>query len=149
MKDEPVPDTDHIARYCGGGSLTPKGKVSGAHFKLRTKEGGEKEDYLSVNWLEFLGLEDRQAELHEVRRVLATKITVGSKAKIVVLNVEHVKRHVFQNSPDKRELRILHRPDEPPGKPDPSHSGIFDTLVDEEMIIELIAQAVSETYPAR
>ncbi len=66
-----------------------------------------------------------------------------------MLRVGDVKEYVAQKAPDKHLLRILHRPDEPPGKPDPSHSGIFDTESDEEMIVELIAQRVLETHSAK
>ena len=149
MKDEPIPDDNHISRYCRWTSLTPKGEVSGVSFELGTKTDGQKEEYLSVNWLEFLNFSDREAEIREIRRVLATKLTLGTKAKIAVLNVGNAKSHVFHKSPDKRMLRILHRPDEPPDKPDPSHSGIFDTLNNENVIAILLAEQVQETYPAR
>ena len=148
MKDEPVPDTDHIAHYCGGATLD-NDQVSGASFKLRTKQDGSKEEYLSINWLECLGKNSRRAEISEVRRVLSTKMKPGSSAKLAVLHVGDVREYVAQNGPDRRILRILHRPDEPPDKPDPSHSGIFDTESDEDMIVELIAERVRETYPAR
>ena len=81
--------------------------------------------------------------------MLGTKLKVGSTAKIAVLNVGDTQDHVRQNSQDDRDLRVLHRPDEPPDKPDPSHSGIFDTNEDEQLIAELIAQMVLETYAAR
>ncbi len=120
------------------------GEITGASFHLRADD-----EYLSVNWLEYLGLGDRDSEITEVRRVLSTKIKPGSTAKIVVLNVDYMKDHVRQNSPDHRDLRVLHRPDEPPDKPDPSHSGIFDTRQDEQFIAELIAEKVLETFAAK
>ncbi len=148
MKDEPVPDTDHISRYCRGGSLID-GQVTGASFQLRTKEDESKEEYVSVNWLEFLRKQSREAEIAEVRRVLLTKMAPGGTAKLAVLDVGDVRQYVAQNAPDRRTLRILHRPDEPPEKPDPSHSGIFDTESDEDLIIELIAERVREVHPAK
>lgn len=149
MKDDPVPDTDHVARYCRGGSLD-NGEVSGASFQLRRKEDGTiEEEYLSVNWLEFLEKTDRAAEISDVRRVLSTKMTLGSTAKLAVLQVGEVKEYVAQNAPDRRILRFLHRPDEPTGKPDPSHSGIFDTQTEEDLIVELIAERVRETHSAK
>ena len=81
--------------------------------------------------------------------MLATKLTLGSTAILAVLNVGDTQDHVRQNSQDDRDLRVLHRPDEPPDKPDPSHSGIFDTSEDEQLIAELIAEMVLETYAAR
>ncbi len=143
MKDEPVPPDHHVSRYCRGGSLL-NGEVTGASFFLK-----DDEEYLSVNWLEFLGLDNRDGEIEEVRRVLATKLTLGSTAILAVLNVGDTQDHVRQNSQDDRDLRVLHRPDEPPDKPDPSHSGIFDTKRDEQLIAELIAEIVIDTYAAR
>lgn len=148
MKNEPVPDSDHVARYCGGASLD-NGQVSGASFKLKVKADGNLQEYLSVNWLEYLGKKNRAAEISEIRRVLATKMKLGSTAKLAVLQVGEVKEYVAQEAPDRRRLRVLHRPDEPPGKPDPSHSGIFDTGDDEDTIVELIAQRVLETHPSK
>ncbi len=144
MKDEPIPPDHHVSRYCGGGSLSKYGEVTGPSFFLK-----DDEEYLSVNWLELLRLGDRDSEIEEVRRVLGTKLKVGSTAKIAVLNVGDTQDHVRQNSRDHRDLMILHRPDEPPDKPDESHSGIFDTKEGEQLIAELIAQTVLETYAAR
>jgi hypothetical protein len=49
-------------------------------------------------------------------------------------------------SPDKRELSVLHEPDEPT---DPSHSGVYGFSSDDDMIADLIAQIVSTIYPAK
>ena len=143
LKDDPIPRDHHVSRYCGGVSLL-NGGVTGASFLLK-----DDEEYLSVNWLDFLGLDNRDGEIEEVRRVLATKLTLGSTAILAVLNVGDTQDHVRQNSQDDRDLRVLHRPDEPPDKPDPSHSGIFDTNEDEQLIAELIAAKVLETYKAK
>ncbi|MBN1546405.1 MAG: hypothetical protein JW902_07085, partial [Syntrophaceae bacterium] len=77
------------------------------------------EDYLSVNWLEYLRLHHRQEEVGKIRKILASKLTLGAKAKIAVLNVGETIDYVRSNSPDSRELTILHEPEED----DPSHSG--------------------------
>lgn len=143
LKDEAIPPDHHVSRYCGGASLL-NGEVTGESFSLRVDD-----EYLSVNWLEILRLGDRDSEIEEVRRVLGTKMNLGSTAKIAVLNVGNVKDHVRENSPDHRDLRVLHRPDEPPDKPDPSHSSIFDTRQDEQLIAELIAEKVLETFAAK
>ncbi len=144
MKDEPIPPDHHISRHCKKSSLSESNDVTAASFYLRSND-----DYLSVNWLEFLGLGDRDSEIAEIRRVLSTKITPGSTAKIAVLNVGQMKDHVRKNSQDRRDLRVLHRPDEPPDKPDPSHSGIFDTSQDQLSLTELIVQKVIETHAAK
>ncbi len=144
MKGDPVPDTDHISRYCGGSQEKPDGTMSGKAFRLR-KRSGEPERYLSVNWLEFLNRNDRSAELDEITRVLSRKLTLGSRAKIAVLNVGETRDHVRRNSEDKRVLRVLHEPE----AGDPSHSGIFNFGLEDKAIAELIAQTVKEIHPAR
>ena len=143
MKDDPIPPNHHVSRYCRGASIL-NGEVTGTSFFLRNGE-----EYLSVNCLNLLELDDRNDEIEEVRRVLGTKMDLRSKAKIVVLNVGDTQDHTRQNSQDHRDLRILHQPEEPPDIPDPSHSGIFDTNEDEQLIAELIAEMVLETYAAR
>ena len=144
LKDESIPPDHHISRYCGGASLLKNGEVTGTSFLLRPTD-----EYLSVNWLDFLELDDRDSEIEEVKRVLGTKMKLGSTAKIAVLNVGYTQDHVRQKSQDNRYLNILHRPDEPPDKPDASHSGIFDTEEDEQLIADLIAEKVLETFAAR
>ncbi len=144
MKDDALPESDHVSRYCGGGTLSESGDVTGTSFLLSPGD-----EYLSVNWLEFLKLDSREAEIEEVRRVLSTKLKLGATAKFATLNVGEVISYVIGGSPDDRTLRILHRPDEPADMPDPSHSGIFDTREDEQLIAELIAEKVLEAYPAQ
>ena len=143
LKDEPIPPDHHVSRYCKGSSIL-NGEATGASFTLRAND-----EYLSVNWLESLRLGDRDSEIEEVKRVLGTKMDLRSKAKIVVLNVGDTQDHTRQNSQDHRDLRILHQPEEPPDIPDPSHSGIFDTKEDEQLIAELIAETVLETFAAK
>ena len=58
MKGDVIPDADHITRLCGGSHVREDGTISATAFKPRPGEA-----YLSVNWLECLGLPDRDAEL--------------------------------------------------------------------------------------
>ena len=143
MQRDRVPDTDHISRYCGGAQILPDGRISGTAFRLR-----ELEQYLSVNWLEYLGLGDRDSEIAEVRRVLVAKgRNLGTTARLAVLNAGVLREHVASASADHRVLDILHEPE----PKDPSHAGIYglrrdDTLME---IAELIAQAVQDTILRR
>lgn len=63
MQRDRVPDTDHISRNCGGAQVHEDGRISGIAFRLR-----ESEEYLSVNWLEYLGLADWHSQIEEIRR---------------------------------------------------------------------------------
>ena len=96
MKRDQVPGLDHISRYCAGSQVKPDGNVSGTAFRIRERFG-QPEQYLSVNWLEFLNKGNREAEIDEIRRILGTKLNVRSHAKIAVLNVgERSTRRILQ-----------------------------------------------------
>jgi len=139
MKGSPLPPGDHIARYCKYTTLSEDGKPSSSAFRLRKN----KDQYLSVKWLEYLKQPNRISEINEVRRLFAGgNFKLGSTARIAVLNVGAVCTHVETQSHFK--IRVLHEP----SAVDPSHSGIHDTIQDELMISELIAEKVLETYPA-
>ncbi len=97
MRGEQIPDADHISRYCGGSHVKPDGKISGVAFQIKERFG-QPEEYLSVNWLEYLGKDNRQAEILEIRNILNNKLQhIGSKARIAVLNVGELRDHVLKN----------------------------------------------------
>ncbi len=131
-----IKDDQHISRYCNKKSLTEKNEITGASFSLK-----EYEKYLSVNWLEFLQLSNREEEIVEIKRVLKNKTLCNPKAKIAILLVGEVREHVRKNTPDFRNLIVRHIN----GK-DPSYSGIHGYKFGEMMIEELLAQVVREEY---
>lgn len=140
MKGQAIPDSDHVGRYCGARTVE-NGEISAAAFMLREGEG-----YLSVNWLEELRRSNRLSEIRDLQRLYATKLRVGASARIAVLNVGNVRNKVQSESPDRRLLRVQHEPEEPV---DPSHAGIYEIPREDEIIAELIAQAVLEHYSAK
>ncbi|WP_295401147.1 hypothetical protein [uncultured Thiocystis sp.] len=141
MTGDPVPDTHHIARLCGGATIDEEGAVTGAAFRLRANEG-----YLSVNWLEHLSQIDRPSEIAELRRILTGKgMKLGAMARLAVLQVGPLRGHVGAESPDRRDLNVLHEP----FPEDDSHCGIYGFRHDDDLIADLIAEIVRETYSAR
>ena len=136
MKGDQVPDSDHIARYCGGSSVESDGTINRMAFRIRNGE-----EYLSVNWLEFLKKSSRE-EIAEVRNVLRKKLTLGSRARIAVANVGSLINHI-------REERILNVQHEPELPDDPSHSGIFGYGIDDDLIELMIAEVFQESYPSK
>lgn len=145
MKGDSIPIQNHISRCCFASKCTEDGKVTGAAFQLR-----ETEKYLSVNWLEYLKLPNRHDEIQEIRRVLNSKLTLTANAKIAVLNVGDILSYVRDNTPDNRNLNVMHEPIEDEQEVyDPSHSGIYGFRFDDHMIADLIADVVQEIHPAR
>jgi len=140
VKGDLLPDHDHISRYCSVTQCTEGEQVTGRAFQLR-----QIDNYLSANWLEFLQLYNRKNEIEEIRKVLSSKLSLGAKAKIAVLNVGKIIDYVCTKSPDARKLRVSHEPEEN----DPSHSGVYGYGYDDQLIADLIAEAVQEIYPAR
>jgi hypothetical protein len=145
MNGNRIPARDHIARYCSSKKISEKdGSVQASAFMLRSDE-----NYLSVNWLEYLNCPDRRSEIAEIQRIYSIKLKVGSQAKMAVLNVGKVRIKVLEESTDHRSLDILHNPLDNPLENDPSHSGIYNLRQNDELIAELIRETVHETYPAR
>jgi hypothetical protein len=138
MRGDRLPDQDHVSRYCRPKTLQEDGQPSGASFMLRPGE-----EFLSVNWLEYFDVPDRRAQITQVRRVLT--LTRQTTAKIAVLNVGGILDHVHRNS--DRVLAVLHEPEQD----DPSHSGIHGYGYGHEydLVADLIAEEVRETYPAK
>jgi len=141
VKGDQIPDSDHIGRFCGPGQVAD-GQIQAGAFMLRSDE-----KYLSVNWLEYLNCSNRENEIVEIRNIYSAKLKVGARAKIAVLNVGEVREKVLTESPDRRNIDILHDPEDK----DPSHSGIYNLKQDDELIAELILETVHdrEVYPAR
>ena len=143
MKGDVVPDQHHITRLCGGSHIREDGTIAASAFKPRPGE-----EYLSVNWLEFLGLSSQGAEIDEIRRVLATKRTIGATARLAKLNVGQV--HEAGRMDGHAPITISHEPETDPGRPiDASHSGIFGVPGDDNTIPELLAAAILEVKAAR
>ncbi|MDP2753625.1 MAG: hypothetical protein Q8P40_04460 [Nitrospirota bacterium] len=76
--------------------------------------------------------------------MLGSKLNLGAKAQIAILNVGKIIDYVRIKSPDARKLRVSHEPEEM----DPSHSGIYGYGYDDQLIADLIAEMVHENYPA-
>lgn len=140
MTGDKIPNENHIARYCKSSQISD-GQIQATAFMLRTVDNS-----LSVNWLECLNCSSRDSEIFEIRRIFSEKFSkVGASAQIAILNVGELREKVLTESPDRRNLEVLHDPN----IYDPSHSGIYNLRQDDELIAELILQTVNETYPAR
>ncbi len=142
MKGDSIPDNNHIARLCLPKHVDNE-QIQATAFQLRPPN----EPFLSVNWLEFLKCQSRESEIEEIQKVYCAKLDVKPRAKIAVLNVGDVRNKVLAESQDRRNLEVLHDPEEPA---DPSHSGIYNLKQNDEIeIAELILETIRESYSAR
>ena len=143
MKGDKIPGQNNVARFCRPWQA-PDGHVEATAFMVRPDESS-----LSVNWLEFLKCSNREKEIAELRKIYSLKFTVGSRARIAILNVGEVCEKVLKESPDGRNLEILHDPEFTEKYSDQSHSGIYNLRYDDELIAELLLETVREAHPAR
>lgn len=110
-----------------------------AAFELRANE-----DYLSVNWLEFLDASDLEAAVAQVRTVFRKKgYTVKQNGRFTALGVGELKVAVSAITGTARVERRRLDDDE-------SHSGVFGYSADDFAVaVEIAALADHEcVYPA-
>ncbi len=136
MIGDPLPSSDHVARYCKPKTLSEAGQPLGSAFFLRKDE-----EYLSVSWLEHFGRLGMEELLQEVRE--HTVLTPKRSARYAILNVGYTINHVNENS--ERKIKITHEP----SNSDPSHSGIRGYNYEDEMIGDLIAEKVISIHLAK
>jgi hypothetical protein len=105
------------------------------------------ESYLSVNWLESTGATSRAQQIVIVRQHLTAKgMKLPANGRFAVLHLQTAFDHVQSRTPDSRRLTAHHEPDLPH---DPSHSGIYGFTYSDDLIADLLAEAVHEIHKAR
>jgi hypothetical protein len=137
MSEKPLPDPDHISRYCKPKTLSEDGRPSRTSFMLKSSES-----FLSVNWLEFYGSIGREAQLDQIRQHI--QLSLASTGKFAVLNVGKTLKHIHLAS-GTTDLSVLHEPT----LEDPSHSGIHGYTYEDDLVADLLAEVVQEIYPAK
>jgi hypothetical protein len=142
MKGDIIPDDNHIARLCSRKHVKDE-QIQPTAFHLRKDE-----DYLSVNWLEFLNYSCREEEMDEIRNIYKAKLEIKPRDRIAILNVGTVRSEVLIKSEDSRNLEVLHEPLLGHEINDPSHSEIHNLRQDDIMIAELILETILESYSA-
>ena len=115
MTGTPLPDGDHVARYCKPSSVRPDGRPFALAFRIR-----ENEDYLSVNWLEYFQSPDVPAAVQHIRQAFRNKgFRLGRRGLFAVLEVGAAKSAVDEGF--GRSLRFEYAP----SRDDPSHAAIY------------------------
>ena len=134
LKNDHLPFDNHISRYCKPKTLSEE-KPTGASFMLR-----ENEQHLSVNWLEHNGMPSREEQIAHIRKNI--NLQLAKTGKLAVLNVGSMLEYVKSNS-NNSSISVLHEP----LPDDESHSGVFGYSHEDDLIADLIADKVLETYP--
>jgi len=109
-----IDEEHHVSRYCKSRFIDEGLPISDA-FKLR-----DKEEYLSVNWLEYFNTPNIVQAIDCVRQVFRDKgYSIGREGRFVSLKVRKIKNVILKHS--DRPARVMHLPT----KKDPSHCGVF------------------------
>lgn len=135
MKGDPLPDNDHISRYCAPKTALD-GQPTGASFMIRKGE-----EFLSVNWMDHFGAADQKVQIAKIREHI--ELSLAKFGLFAVLNVGRVIDQVQRFG--EKQLAILHEPTQG----DPSHSGVYGYRHEDLLVAELIAEMVIEIYPSR
>ncbi|GJL78823.1 MAG: hypothetical protein NPINA01_18120 [Nitrospinaceae bacterium] len=149
MANNLVPDSDHISRFCRKRGIGETGRITGVAFYLRENHDFVHGQYrLSVNWLEYLKLRNRDDEVNKIREVYKGKFPSSffrGEPKIAVINVGKMRKKVLRDTPDSRKIVVEHKPT----TKDPSHSRVSGNLkLDDRLIFNFLADCIEQEYPA-
>ena len=121
MNGDPLPEDDHVSRYCKPTSVDRQGLPMAAAFRLR-----QGEEYLSVNWVEYLGAPDLPAAVERIRDVFRRKnYALRANGRFALLQVGDAKTAVHEGV--GYALRFDHLPLDN----DQSHTGVFGYTADD------------------
>jgi len=134
VEGDPLPDDDHVSRYCKPSSVDANGLPLASAFRLRTSETS-----LSVNWLEALAAESTGAAVARVRALfLARGFGLRATGRFAVLNNGAAKAAVRERL--SLSLRIEHDP----LHDDPSHAAISGFPADDLAVAVELTMLVSQ-----
>ena len=126
MSGTPLPNQDHVARYCKPSAIGTDGLPKVAAFELR-----ERDSSLSVNWIEYFG-RVRHFSLQEIRQVI--QVTLRPNGRFAVLGVAAEKEAVIAGGGSSPEVFSS------PHEDDPSHVSVSGYTIDDfDVAVELKA----------
>lgn len=119
----------HISRYCKPSSIDPDGQPYASAFELRE----DRDEYLSVNWLEYFETHEMGQAIDCVRQAFLSKgFSIKTNGRFALLRVGEVVELISGLSSNSSRIKYL------PVKDDPSHCGVFGyTALDEEIALEI------------
>lgn len=109
------------------------------------------EEYMSVNWLEYDGDNDLKTCLQKIICILKKKMNVKNNHWLPVVNVKKAIEYIKAESPDKRKIQFLYKPEFKPKFKwdDPSHSGVYGYSYEDAMIGDLMMDVVESLEKAK
>lgn len=141
MTVKPIPDNDHVARYCKPSAVDEHGMPTAAAFQRRVEES-----HLSVNWLEHGGTRNLVEAVHRAQEgFLRRRYRLRPNGRFAILNVGLAKEAVLQAF--GHSLKVEHMPLDD----DPAHAGIHGYPREHELVVaaELKALLTRQTvHPA-
>ena len=131
MTGDPLPDHDHVGRYCRPGTVVD-GSPSPASFMPRPGE-----EYLSVNWIEFFGARNIEAAVDLMRDVVRVNLRLRENGRLAVVNVGAADLRV--RAATGGALRVEHLP----LPADASHAAIYVSDANQLAISIALSESVS------
>ncbi len=146
MSQKNIPDTDNVLRWARNSHLVRNhdGIVVGCHhalFALRTNQEfiarkGKKEDFLSVNWMEYFnGTEDEQVNAVVIEFKSKRAGTLPSNSYFTKLHVAEFKKICLKHS---AKVRIVHESTKD------SHSAVRQLPQDKIMLFDDLCTLASK-----
>lgn len=135
-----LPDDHKYLRNVGSTKVLESGKVDGSAFRRSAKDV----DGVSGNWPNFFPELTLENALREIRKAFAAKERkIPAKSKFAQLPIGKTKFDILAKL--DRRLDFLHAKEDL----DPSHALIIGYTAEDEIIADLIAQAVEALWPGR
>ena len=133
MTGDPLPESDHVSRYCRPRMLE-HGRPKPNAFLLRPGE-----DHLSVHWLEFFGATSHALAVEQVRATMTdTGFSLARNGCFAVLQVGGAKQLVRDRL--SLDLAVEHMPIDN----DPAHAGIRGYAEADREVAAYLAELVAD-----
>ena len=135
-----IPNDHKYLRNVGSTKILDSGKVDGSAFRRNAKDV----DGVSGNWPNYFSELTLHEALREIRKAFAAKgRKIPTKSKFAQLPIGKTKSDILAKA--NRTLDFLHAKEDL----DPSHAIIVGYTLEDEVIADLIAQAVEALWPGR
>ena len=140
MSPDGLDGVDHVVRYCRPRTVDSQGRITAAAFAFRVR--GKREEFLSVNWLEYFNAATRAERVQLLRELLCRKLTLRQRGRLCVLQIGQIRE--LAGSPATESVRVVSHC----SKEDPSHAGIHVDSQHELAAAVVLANLIEEVFLA-